>query len=551
MSFYYKPEWCLYAAAEVERNQAAKKRFVDEYESNVCYRKEAKNLLDGKIMGLTEVVPSRRADTVKIAAVMSYLLFNENKPKWTKLVQLLGRDFSYMPRMVSAMYAGTKAAYDFTDEINKPENVAKRYLFFLYGYASPESQLPQNKDVYDIWTQNLSEGSSDDNESLIQKEFFAKLGVGVQKTIGDLQNKVIADMNKATIDVKVNDTLTIQKTEFSESDYSIMCDGYAICEDAMCQAGVSFKPVANKPLTKQEFRDMQANLAEDVQYVHKEDDDSFCFGKLEALVMDGLITVDDKNNMLISQDVSQQTLNFINLYNFMLPVYASVYNLADAYADEIRRAVSRELFGQDEGASDAMLIKQIDALNKKLADAEACVERAESKAADADKMLQQSKKRENALTSKLETAYAEIDELMQLVPEKAEDDFPDEQDTPEEEEVLQSDTELDVDYGKKLDELLQKYSVVVVGGNQNLMKRFQVLHPDANYVSKDVNVSCEQVLRGADIVLCKVDAMSHALYNKCKVTCHRYNVQMNYLPNVTSCVRLEKCMCEMIEALSA
>lgn len=548
MSFYYKPEWCLYAASEVERNQAAKKRFVDEYESNVCYRKEAKNLLNDKIMGLTEVVPSRRADTVKVAAVMRYLLFNENKPKWTKLVQLLGRDFSYMPRMVSAMYAGTKAAYDFTDEINKPENVAKRYLFFLYGYASPESQLPQNKDVYDIWTRNLA--NSEGEDSAIQREFFAKLGTGVQKTISDLQNKVIADMNKATIDVKVNDNLTIQKTEFSDSNYSIMCDGYAICEDAMCQAGVGFKPVANRPLTKQEFRDMQANLAEDVQFVCKEDDDSFCFGKLEALVMDGLITVDDKNNMLISQKVSQQTLNLINLYNFMLPVYASVYNLANAYADEIRRAVSRELFGQDEGTSDEMFVKQIDALNKKLVDAEACVERAENKAADADKLLQQSKKRENALTSKLETAYAEIDELMQLVPEETEDDLPDEQEALEK-ETLQPDDEPDVDYGKKLDELLQKYSVAVIGGNQNLMKRFQVLHPDAIYVSKDMVAVCDQMIHAADLVLCKVDSMSHALYNKCKVTCHRYDIQMNYLPNVTSCTRLEKCMCEMIEALSA
>lgn len=548
MSFYYKPEWCLYAASEVERNQAAKKRFVDEYESNVCYRKEAKNLLNDKIMGLTEVVPSRRADTVKVAAVMSYLLFNENKPKWTKLVQLLGRDFSYMPRMVSAMYAGTKAAYDFTDEINKPENVAKRYLFFLYGYASPESQLPQNKDVYDIWTRNLA--NSEGEDSTIQREFFAKLGTGVQKTISDLQNKVIADMNKATIDVKVNDNLTIQKTEFSDSNYSIMCDGYAICEDAMCQAGVGFKPVANRPLTKQEFRNMQANLAEDVQFVCKEDDDSFCFGMLEALVMDGLITVDDKNNMLISQKVSQQTLNLINLYNFMLPVYASVYNLANAYVDEIRRAVSRELFGQDEGASDEMFVKQIDALNKKLVDAEACVERAENKAADADKLLQQSKKRENALTSKLETAYAEIDELMQLVPEETEDDLPDEQEALEE-ETLQPDDEPDVDYGKKLDELLQKYSVAVVGGNQNLMKRFQVLHPDAIYVSNDMVAACDRMIHAADLVLCKVDSMSHALYNKCKVTCHRYDVQMNYLPNVTSCTRLEKCMCEMIEALSA
>lgn len=550
MSFYYKPEWCLYAAVEVERNQAAKKRFVDEYESNICYRKEAKKLLEGKIAGLTEVGPSHRADTVKTAAVMSYLLFSEKKPKWTKLVLLLGRDFSYMPRMVSAMYAGTRAAYDFTDEINKPENVAKRYLFFLYAYASPESQLSQNKDVYDIWTRNLSEDSFDDDESLIQKELFAKLGVGVQKTIRDLQNRAVADMNKAAIDVKVDDSKTVSKTEFSDSDYSIMCDGYAICEGAMYQAGVSFKPVANRPLTKQEFREMQANLADGVQLVRKEDDNSFCFGKLEALVMDGLITVDDKKNMLVSEEVAPQTLRLINLYNLMLPIYASVYNLADAYADEIRRTVSRELFGQDDGSSDEVLVKQIDALNKKLEEAESCVERAESKAADADKLLQQSKKRENALTSKLETAYAEIDELMQLVPEKSEDDLPDEQDVLEE-ETLQPDDEPDVDYGKKLDELLQKYSVAVVGGNQNLMKRFQVLHPDAIYVSKDMVASCDQMIHAADLVLCKVDSMSHALYNKCKMTCHRYNVQINYLPNVTSCTRLEKCMCEMIEALSA
>lgn len=201
-------------------------------------------------------------------------------------------------------------------------------------------------------------------------------------------------MNKAAIDVKVDDSKTVSKTEFSDSDYSIMCDGYAICEGAMYQAGVSFKPVANRPLTKQEFREMQANLADGVQLVRKEDDDSFCFGKLEALVMDGLITVDDKKNMLVSEEVAPQTLRLINLYNLMLPIYASVYNLADAYADEISRTVSRELFGQDDGSSDEMLVKQIDALNKKLEEAESCVERAESKAADADKLLQQSKKRE-------------------------------------------------------------------------------------------------------------------------------------------------------------
>ena len=48
------------------------------------------------------------------------------------------------------------------------------------------------------------------------------------------EGKKLNVTDEKTIDVKVNDNLTIQKTEFSDSNYSIMCDGYAICEDAMC-----------------------------------------------------------------------------------------------------------------------------------------------------------------------------------------------------------------------------------------------------------------------------------------------------------------------------
>ncbi len=70
------------------------------------------------------------------------------------------------------------------------------------------------------------------------------------------------------------------------------------------------------------------------------------------------------------------------------------------------------------------------------------------------------------------------------------------------------------DYAAALDALLKQHTVVIVGGNENLMKKFQVAHPDASLVAKDMLGTCDQQIQNADIVMFKVDSCSHALYNK-------------------------------------
>lgn len=164
----------------------------------------------------------------------------------------------------------------------------------------------------------------------------------------------------------------------------------------------------------------------------------------------------------------------------------------------------------------------------------------------AEQKLIQSKKRENALTSKLETAYKEIDELMERIPEPEEAEVvcDAEEKMPEPVQQVQA-----KDYAAALDTLLKQHTVVIVGGNENLMKKFQVAHPDASLVAKDMLGTCDQQIQNADIVMFKVDSCSHALYNKGKTICNRYDVPFCYIPNVASIPRIEQSMCEQLEEI--
>ena len=132
---------------------------------------------------------------------------------------------------------------------------------------------------------------------------------------------------------------------------------------------------------------------------------------------------------------------------------------------------------------------------------------------------------------------------MAQIPESMdEDEKPDELEEPVEEKVEESTT----DYSAALDDILKKNTVVIVGGNQNLMKKFQVNHPDASIVAKDMIAVCDQQIRNADVVMFKADSLSHALYGKCKAICHKYDVPFCYLPNVASIPRMEQSMCEQL-----
>lgn len=270
------------------------------------------------------------------------------------------------------------------------------------------------------------------------------------------------------------------------------------------------------------------------------------FGDMFSLIDDGHIKVDEKGNIKADEDSGLATIELINLYNMMVPVYLSFRNLSEAYKEEIQSSLSDSLFGNAKNSDSEKLMKKIEELEKMLDKAKADAARAIEAENAAEQKLIQSKKRENALTSKLETAYKEIDELMERIPEPEEAEVvrEAEEEIPEPVQQVQA-----KDYAAALDALLKQHTVVIVGGNENLMKKFQVAHPDASLVAKDMLGTCDQQIQNADIVMFKVDSCSHALYNKGKTICNRYDVPFCYIPNVASIPRIEQSMCEQLEEI--
>ena len=265
-----------------------------------------------------------------------------------------------------------------------------------------------------------------------------------------------------------------------------------------------------------------------------------------SLIDDGHIKVDEKGNIKADEDSGLATIELINLYNMMVPVYLSFRNLSEAYKEEIQSSLSDSLFGNTKNSDSEKLMKKIEELEKMLDKAKADAARAIEAENAAEQKLIQSKKRENALTSKLETAYKEIDELMERIPEPEEAEVVCEAEEERQEPVQQVQAK---DYATALDALLKQHTVVIVGGNENLMKKFQVAHPDASLVAKDMLGTCDQQIQNADIVMFKVDSCSHALYNKGKTICNRYDVPFCYIPNVASIPRIEQSMCEQLEEI--
>ena len=263
------------------------------------------------------------------------------------------------------------------------------------------------------------------------------------------------------------------------------------------------------------------------------------------MIDDETIEMNEDGTIVAEEGAAVPTLALINLYNMLLPMYLAVRNLGEAYSEEVKATLSNELFGNgDRNSNEEALVKRIEQLEKQLAGAKENEERAVNAANAAEQKLAQSKKRENALSVKLEAAYDEIDELMARIPEEPDREGENEQEI---EDIIEPTSETEaVDYAAVLDKLMMEHSVVIVGGNQNLMKKFQVAHPNASLVDKDMIAACDQQVRNADAVMFKVDSMSHALYGKCKAICHKYDIPFCYLPNVASIQRMEQSMCEQL-----
>lgn len=107
-SIPFSQSWCSLVATDVCRNPAPKKRFLDEYESSLCYRKSAKEIIQkGLFLDIVNVQAQKRVEAVKVAAVVYFLMFGNQTPAYTKLLTLFGREYArmtYGPMLTKPLY---------------------------------------------------------------------------------------------------------------------------------------------------------------------------------------------------------------------------------------------------------------------------------------------------------------------------------------------------------------------------------------------------------------------------------------------------------------
>lgn len=549
-SIPFNPMWCSIIAADLTHTGGPRKRFVEEYESNLCYRRCAKDLItDGNFYGVTVLPCAKRTEGLKIASVLYYLLYADKTPKYTKLVMLFGKEYGSVASLVSEIYKNEKDGMLklakrmsglYGSEIG---NVA---VFAIFLLASPESYLEQNRMAFSRLCNTLSQMTrkTDAEKPLSEQErFFVQYGMTNQKNFSDLVTNAVLVSGTNDLMLEDDDGDIGHFDWFSFSDYGVSCSAEMLSTLALLDAGVANSPAYDRTITKQKFTEAQRAVAKSLYFTKVGEDGKVVRGDLFSLMDDEHIKIDDSGRILADETSSLAVAAIVNLYNTMLPMYIAIRSLGEAYNDELKGSISNELFGGTKNSNEDALVKQIEQLQKQLDAAKESEARAVEAANIAEQKLNQSKKRENALVSKLEAAYSEIDELMAQIPESAEEDeAPDEPDEPAEEKAEEN----AMDYSGALDDILKKNTVVIVGGNQNLMKKFQVTHPDASIVAKDMIAVCDQQIRNADVVMFKADSLSHALYGKCKAICHKHDVPFCYLPNVASIPRMEQSMCEQL-----
>lgn len=103
-----------------------------------------------------------------------------------------------------------------------------------------------------------------------------------------------------------------------------------------------------------------------------------------------------------------------------------------------------------------------------------------------------------------------------------------------------------VDYGAILKKLSGETRILVIGGNQNLVKRLRVLFPAIGFIGDERIGNCDAAIRHAEFVFFKVDSISHSLYGKAKDIAQSVGVNIGYIPATTSTSVIEKCIAEKI-----
>ncbi len=97
-----------------------------------------------------------------------------------------------------------------------------------------------------------------------------------------------------------------------------------------------------------------------------------------------------------------------------------------------------------------------------------------------------------------------------------------------------------IDYHAELADLSKKYSIVLVGGNPNMLSKLQPLQLSITYLGAQVGKRLEDACANADIVFVKYDSMSHKMFFKVKNVCEKAGVPYLYVCPSTAIPAIEK-----------
>ena len=209
-SVIFDPIWCSVIGSDISKSTGApKKRFLEEYERDLCYRRCAKKLIDEDLIyGVTNANYAKRPDAMKITAVIYQLMYGDKEADYAKLLSLFGKEYASTADVVSGLYRRmadptAKLPFKYIKDTWGSDlgNVA---VFAIYLLARPESYLPQNRKSFERLSEVFSQiNSTRKNTSPMsdQQKVLMKYGISIQKNFSDFETAAMQGSRTRTIPV--------------------------------------------------------------------------------------------------------------------------------------------------------------------------------------------------------------------------------------------------------------------------------------------------------------------------------------------------------------
>lgn len=156
-------------------------------------------------------------------------------------------------------------------------------------------------------------------------------------------------------------------------------------------------------------------------------------------------------------------------------------------------------------------------------------------------------RKNNRLLSELESGKSENPDSFENELEEDTDVEPDDC-APEESSCCEYEAlEEELDWIAEVNAFAETHSVVIVGGDENLLKNIAKEMPKISLINGNKNTPSDGLVSHADIVFFRYSALPHDMFNRVRKTCSSYNVPYEYLTDSTAIHLLAKDIYQKIQ----